>query len=172
MNTATFSLGQLWPLWLLVLLLIALPILVVTAWRHRSHLGRGRMLTALLLRSAALALLALALARPELHRGIRDVSLVYAIDVSRSVSPAFLRSALDWMEEANRKGNPAQVRYVAFADRAVMVDSIAAVEALAVSEGVIEGTEEQGRSEQRRTDRSAGDLGGPAALDQAATNLE
>jgi uncharacterized membrane protein len=168
MNAATFSLGQLWPLWLLV----ALPLLVVTAWRHRSHLGRGRMLTALLLRSAALALLALALARPELHRGIRDVSLVYAIDVSRSVSPAFLRSALDWMQEANRKGNPAQVRYVAFADRAVMVDSIAAVESLAVSEGATEGIVARDRSEPRRTDRSAGDLGGPAALDQGATNLE
>src|SRR5262245_47874406 len=159
MNTATFSLAQLWPLWLL----LALPLLVIAALRHRSTLGRGRMLAALLLRSAALVLLALALARPELHRGIRDVSLVYALDVSRSVSPAFLRSALDWIQEANRKGNPAQVRYVAFADRAVMVDTIADVESLAVTAG----TTAQGRSEPQRADRSAAD-----PLDQGATNLE
>ena len=157
MNAATFSLANPWPLWLLV----ALPLLVVAAWRHRSDLGRGRMLAALALRSAALVLLALALARPELHRGIRDVSLVYALDVSRSVSSEFLRSALDWMQEANRKGNPAQVRYVAFADRAVMVDSIGAVESLAVSEGSL-----------ARTDRITADLAGPATLDQGATNIE
>jgi Ca-activated chloride channel homolog len=168
MNAATFALGEHWPLWLLT----ALPVLAVAAWRHRSPLGRGRMLAALLLRSAALALLALALARPELHRGIRDVSLVYALDVSRSVSPAFLRSALDWIQEANRKGNPAQVRYVAFADRAVMVDSIAAVESLAVSEGGTESANAHGRSEPRRPDRSAAEPGGPATLDQGATNLE
>jgi Mg-chelatase subunit ChlD len=162
MNPATFSLGQLWPLWLLV----ALPLLAVAAWHHRSHLGRGRMLAALVLRCAALALLAFALARPELHRGIRDVSLVYALDVSRSVAPAFLRSALDWIQEANRKGNPAQVRYVAFADRAVMVDSIAAVESLVVSEGASESPAAQG------AERSAAVLGASAALDQGATNIE
>ena len=93
------------------------------------------MLLALSLRATALALLALALARPELHRGIRDVSLVYALDVSRSVSPAFLGSALDWIEQANRKGKPAQVRYVPFAEGAALVDSIAAAESVAVDPG-------------------------------------
>jgi len=145
--------------------LLVLPLVAVAAWRHRTSLGPGRMLLAVLLRSTALILLVLALARLEWHRGIREVSVVYALDISHSVSAAFLRSALDWIGEANRKGNPAQIRYLPFADRPALVDSIAGIESLAVSQG-------------RRGQPSSVNGPGPRQrdednpIDQGATNLE
>ena len=145
--------------------LLVLPLVGVAAWRHRTSLGPGRMLSAALLRSTALILLVFALAKPEWHRVIREVSVVYALDISHSVAPAFLRSALDWINEANRKGNPAQVRYLPFADRPVLLDSVAEIDSLAVSEG-------------GRERRSAGSAPGPrqrdegSPIEQGATNLE
>ena len=156
-----FSFEHLSVLWAL----LVLPLVAVAAWRHRTSLGPGRMLLAALLRSTALILLVLALARPEWHRGIRDVSVVYALDISRSVSPDFLRSALAWIDEANRKGNPAQVRYLPFADRPALVDSVAAIGSLAVSEG---------SPGQRSADGGSGrqQLHEGDPIDQGATNLE
>jgi hypothetical protein len=37
-----------------------------------------------------------------------DISVVYALDISHSVSPEFVRSALDWMRQANALYRPAQ----------------------------------------------------------------
>ena len=109
------SLTQAWPLWLLVLL----PLMWLAAWRHRTRLSRWRMTLAVALRSSALAALVLALTQPVLQRTITDISVVYALDVSRSVAPAFVQSALDWMRQANKTGKPAQARYVVFADRQI-----------------------------------------------------
>ena len=44
--------------------------------------------------------------------------MVYALDVSRSVAPAFLKSALAWIRLADKTATPAQSRYVVFADGA------------------------------------------------------
>ena len=51
--------------------LLVLPLVGVAAWRHRTSLGPGRMLSAVLLRSTALILLVFALAKPEWHRVLR-----------------------------------------------------------------------------------------------------
>lgn len=141
------SLGQYWPLWLLV----GVPLIGLAAWRHRTALGRARMAGAAALRAGALALLALALAQPALHRGTRDVSVVYALDLSRSIAPEFLTQALAWIREANQKGAPAQARYVAFAASPRLLGSIDDFDTLKVSDG---------QSSERD------------AIDQSATNLE
>ena len=107
------SLTQAWPLWLLGLL----PMMWLAALRHRTRLSRWRMTLVVALRSLALAALVLALTQPVRQRALTDISVVYALDVSRSVSPAFVLGALDWMRQANRTGEPAQARYVVFADR-------------------------------------------------------
>ncbi len=123
------GLTQAGPLWLLCLL----PLLWFAAWRHRTRLSRWRMMLAVALRSLALTALVLALAQPVLQRAITDVSVVYALDVSRSVAPAFVQNSMDWMRQANRTGRPAHARYVVFADRPRLLNSVEEIEAVAVS---------------------------------------
>ena len=91
------------------------------------------MTLAVALRSSALAALVLALTQPVLQRTITDISVVYALDVSRSVAPAFVQSALDWMRQANKTGKPAQARYVVFADRPRLLNSVEEIESVAVT---------------------------------------
>jgi len=124
------SLTQAWPLWLLALL----PLMWLAALRHRTRLSPWRMTLAVSLRSVALGALVLALAQPVLQRAITDISVVYALDVSRSVAPAFVLGALDWMRQANRTGEPAQARYVVFADRPRLLNSIEEIQSVAVTE--------------------------------------
>ena len=124
------TLTHAWPLWLLGLL----PLMWLAAWRHRTRLSRRRMALAAMLRSLALAALALALTQPVLQQAITDVSVVYALDVSRSVAPAFVQSALEWMRQANKKGAPTQARYVVFADRPRLLNSVEEIESVAVTD--------------------------------------
>lgn len=124
------TLTHAWPLWLLGLL----PLMWLAAYRHRTRLSPRRMALAAALRSLALAALALALTQPVLQRAVTDISAVYALDVSRSVAPAFVQSALNWMRQANREGKPAQARYVVFADRPRLLNSVEEIESVAVTD--------------------------------------
>src|SRR3954453_22418526 len=109
------------PLWLW--LFAGLPAIWLLAWQNRAARARRRLIAATLIRSLALVLLALALARPVLLERSRQISVVYAIDISRSVAPGFVRQTLDWIRTQNARHTPAQARYVVFADRARLVDS-------------------------------------------------
>src|SRR5258705_5040751 len=137
------SLTQAWPLWLLGLL----PLMWLAALRHRTALSHWRMTLAVALRSLALAALALALTQPVLQRAIMDISVVYALDVSRSVAPAYVLGALDWMRQANREGEPAQARYVVFADRPLLLNSVEEIESVAVTEDAVPGRSAIGQGE-------------------------
>lgn len=138
--------GSTWPL----LLLLLVPVVAGVALRTHAHVSRRHLATATVLRCLAVALLALALARPQWNSGAADVSVVYALDVSRSVSSSYIQSAIRWIADADREGQPAQSRYVAFADQALLVpgpDGLAKVPV-------------------------APDTGGPGVLNQSQTNLE
>lgn len=123
------ALTQTEPLWLLGLL----PLLWIAAWRHRTQLSRWRMSLAVALRSLALGALVLALSQPVIERAISDVSVVYALDVSRSIAPGFVLGALDWMRQANLQGQPAQARYVVFADRPRLLNTLDEIGSVAVT---------------------------------------
>jgi hypothetical protein len=133
-----------------LLLLLAIPLLWWAAHATRTNLSRRHLAVVTVLRSVAVAMLALALMRPQWHAGADDVAVVYALDVSRSVSSSFIDSALAWIDDADREGKPAQARYLAFADRPVLLEKPEQVRDLAVTEG----SPREG------------------AIDRAATNLE
>ena len=77
-----------------------------------------------MLRGCALVtFLVLALMRPVWQTGGTDVSVVYALDVSRSVASGFIQSALEFVRKANAQGHPADARYVVFADPPRLVNS-------------------------------------------------
>jgi Ca-activated chloride channel family protein len=148
------SLTQTWPLWLLVLP----PLLWIAADRHHTSAGRWRMRVSVALRSAAIAALVLALTQPMLQRTITDISVVYVLDVSHSIAPAFVQSALEWMRQANRTGEPAHARYVVFADRPRLLNSVEEIESVAVTSDAA--------ANQSAINQSATDL--EQALDMAA----
>jgi Mg-chelatase subunit ChlD len=132
-------------------LLAGLPLLWLLAWRSRAALSSRRLMAATLLRSAAVALVALGLAGPVWLERSREISVVYAIDVSRSVSSAFLRQALDWIADANIRFAPAQARFVVFGDRARLVKAQQDVLSVPVAD-------QQTLSESDAIDQSATDL--------------
>ncbi len=137
----------LWPLALLAFL----PPIWWLGRRSRTNLGPRHLAAATALRALAFLLLLLALMQPVWHAGTRDISVVYALDVSRSVAPAFVQSALEWIRSANREHAPTSARYVVFAERPVLVDDLGQVSKVAVT-----------------SDVGAGN----AAVQQGATNIE
>lgn len=149
--TLPFTIQSAWP----AVLLAALPLLFWLARASRTRLGRLHLLIATMLRCLAIAALALALMRPQWNASSGDVSVVYAVDVSRSVSSAFIDAAIKWIEQADREGAPAQARYLAFADHAVMLSRPADIRSLAVTENSVRGTAAH-----------------PDVIEQAATNIE
>src|SRR5258705_459837 len=105
MPTVTGATG--WPL----LLLAALPFIWLLAWRNRAGTRRARMIGATVLRTLVLAAIVGALMRPTLHRTSEEVSVVYALDVSSSVSRRFLDEALEWIARVDNDHQPAQSRF-------------------------------------------------------------
>ena len=149
--TLPLAIQTAWP----VVFLTAVPLLFWLAGRSRTPLGRRHLMIATVLRSLAIISLALALMRPQWNAGSGDVSVVYALDVSRSVSSSFIDAAIEWIEQADREGVPAHARYLAFADHAVLLQRPADIRNVAVGDG-------------SARDASAD----PAVIDQTATNLE
>jgi hypothetical protein len=70
------------------------------------------------LRTLTIIALIAALMQPVWTASMRQVSVVYALDVSRSVASGFVHSAMQFIEKANREAAPAEARYVVFADGA------------------------------------------------------
>jgi Ca-activated chloride channel family protein len=149
--TLPLAIQTVWP----AAFLAAVPLLFWLAGRSRTRLGRKHLLVATLLRSLAIVSLALALMRPQWNADSGDVSVVYALDISRSVSSSFVDAAIKWIEQSDREGAPAHARYLAFADHAILLQKLADVRNLAVAEG--------------HARRASAD---PGVIDQTATNLE
>ncbi|MCW5621332.1 MAG: VWA domain-containing protein, partial [Burkholderiales bacterium] len=138
----------LWPLWLLA----GVAFIVLAARWRAQGLRREQIALAAWLRAVAFSLLTLALMQPILTVGTRAVSIVYVLDVSRSISSAFIDTALEWIRAANLEGRPAGAHYVVFGAHAQVADSLDEVPGMAVT-----------------LDETAA---GNGAIHQGATNLE
>ena len=149
--TLPFVIQTTWP----TVLLAAVPLLFWLAGGSRTRLDRRHLLVTTILRSLAIIAIALALMRPQWNASSGDVSIVYALDVSRSVSSSFIDAAIKWIERADREGAPAQARYLAFADHAVMLQKPGDIRTIAVTESRVNGA-----------------VSTPGVIDQAATNIE
>ncbi len=145
------SIQSAWP----AVLLAAVPLLFWMAATSKTRLGQKHLQVVSVLRSLAIIALALALMRPQWTAESGEVSVVYALDISRSVSSPFIDAAIKWIERADREGAPALTRYLAFADHPVMVQKAEDLRAVAVAQG-----------------RAHGAASGAEVVDQTATNLE
>ena len=124
------TVGAYWPL----ALLLVIPYVwwTVGAVYDRPY-SRGCMLG--VVRSAIIALLALALMEPAIHRSAAPISVAYLLDVSQSVAPADIQSAIQWIRRTNDSGRPDHVRYIPFGENARVFDSLDRLEAVGVAEG-------------------------------------
>ena len=135
--------------WWPILGLVAVPFI----WRlsQRSTLGsspRHRAVAAAF-RIAVVVFLVSALIEPVWHRSGKWMSVVYALDVSSSIEPTFVATAIDWIASANTRGDPAHAAFLAFGG---------STRAVATAEGI------------RSVEVSAD--GANRSINQSVTNLE
>lgn len=143
-----FAIETWWPL---LLLPVGVLFTLWVARRTETALSPNRRPWVAGLRIAAIAAAVIALMQPAWLARTDAMSVVYALDVSRSVDPAFIDAAIRWIERTESKSPPHDARFVAFAASARLTPDAAAIRALPVR----------------------GEGGGSAsALDRDATDLE
>lgn len=136
-----------WPL----VLLLGLPLILWLARRQRTSLSPRRVRVAAWLRAGVLTALTLALMRPAWQRPEQQVAVVYAVDVSHSMSTAYLRSALEAIAQADAQGSAGFRRYVVFGDRARVLERAEDIANIAVR-GEDDSTPARGVIDQGLTD--------------------
>ena len=119
--------------WWPVLGLVAVPLI----WRlsQRSTLGsspRHRAVAAAF-RIAVVVFLVSALIEPVWHRSGKWMSVVYALDVSSSIEPTFVATAIDWIASTNTRGDPAHAAFLAFGGSARAVATAEGIRSVEVS---------------------------------------
>lgn len=132
-------LGTFWPL----LLLAVIPYLWWVRGRSLTDLDPRHLRISTLVRCGIVALLALALMQPVLVRSGNWVSVVYLLDVSQSVAPDQILSAIDWIGDANARGRPDQARFIPFARNPEVFDTIDSLRGVEVGDRLADGVIDQ-----------------------------
>ena len=119
--------GALW-------LLLAVPVVwLALRWGRTNFNPRQRVMQAVV-RSALLAALALALARPVISLGSSRLSVVYVVDTSYSVASKSVADAAARIDALNQELAPAHSRVVAFGEDVVVLDDTKALRELAAAD--------------------------------------
>ena len=109
-----------WPL----LLLLIIPYFWWIQGKTLTDLSPKHLRLSGSVRSAIVALLALALMQPTLYRSSDWISVVYLLDISQSVAPAAIQSAIEWIQKTNDEGRPAQARFIPFAANSTVLNNV------------------------------------------------
>ena len=128
-----------WPL----LLLLLIPYLWWVQRRTLTDLSPKHLQLAGILRSAIVALLAIALMQPVIYRAGSWISAVYLLDVSESVSPSAIQSAIQWIQQTNDAGRPDHARFIPFAGNAGVFDKLDQLKAVQVAAKASSGSIDQ-----------------------------
>ena len=119
-----------WPL----LLLIAIPFIWQVQRSTTMDLAHKHLQLSVAVRSAVVLLLVLALMQPVVYRSGPWVSVAYVLDVSKSVSPAAVQSAIKWIQQTNGSGNPASVHFVPFGANAEVLETLDQLKGISVAD--------------------------------------
>src|ERR1041385_4553166 len=109
-----------WPL----LLLLIIPYFWWVQRRTLTDLSSKHLQLSAAVRSLVVILIAVAMAQPTLYRSGSWISVVYLLDVSGSVAPASIQSALQWIQETNNAGHPDHARFVPFAANSTVFETL------------------------------------------------
>ncbi|MFQ5742110.1 MAG: VWA domain-containing protein [Acidobacteriota bacterium] len=130
------TLNHYWP----ILLLLAVPLVWWASQHTRTGLSPRHLVVSTATRTAVVILLALALMRPVWHRSRTLVSVVYALDVSGSIAPAYIDSAIEWIDASSAASAASHARYLAFAATPQIVEAAEKIRSLQVSNGAADGS--------------------------------
>src|SRR5262245_26271585 len=145
-----------WP----AIFLLALPYLWWVGRRSAVDLTPKHLRLSTIVRSAIVCLLTFALMQPILNSPAAYMSVVYLLDVSQSIAPSAIKSAIDWIQHTNDAGQPDQSSVVAFASNSMGFANVDDLKKVEVSNWGRKGV----------LDQNATDISG--ALDRALRSLE
>lgn len=151
----SLTVERLWPL----LLLLGLAPMLWARRRSLIEFHPRQLDTMVLLRGFAYVLVVLALMQPVLQRPGTWLSVVWLLDVSRSVDPRDVSEGIDWIHQAEARGEVEASRFIAFGANALEVGDAESLRGVKVADGAVAGA----------IDRSATDLG--AAFERAMAAL-
>src|SRR6266571_348189 len=109
-----------WPL----LLLLVIPYLWRVQTKTLADLSPKHLQLAGVVRSVIIALITVSLMQPVLYRSGAWESIVYLLDVSESVSPPAIQSAIQWIQQTNNLGHPDHSRFVPFAANSTVFETL------------------------------------------------
>jgi uncharacterized membrane protein len=115
-------------------LLAAIPLVWVALRFGRTNFNVPQRRLQAAVRSAVLALLAVALARPVISTSSSRESVVYLVDVSHSVATPAISAAADRIDALNREMAPDHWQILAFASGVTPLADTAALRALAAAQ--------------------------------------
>src|SRR5712671_6432736 len=115
-----FSVDTYWPL----LLLLLIPYFLWVQRKTQTDLSAKHLQLAGFVRSAIIALIAFALMQPVIYRAGAWISVVYLLDVSQSVAPPAIQSAIEWIRQTNEAGHPDQARFIPFGANATVFEKL------------------------------------------------
>src|SRR5438034_8790949 len=133
-----------WPL----LLLLVIPYLWRVQTKTLADLSPKHLQLAGVVRSVIIALITVSLMQPVLYRSGAWESIVYLLDVSESVSPPAIQSAMQWIQQTNNLGHPDHSRFVPFAANSTVFETLEQLKVVEVAN----------RSSRDSIDQSATDI--------------
>jgi Mg-chelatase subunit ChlD len=136
------TIQKLWPL----LLLGIIPFLWWARRRTVVDLSPKHLTLSTLVRTGVIACIALALAQPVIERSAAQVSTIYLVDVSQSISPAAIQNAIAWIQKSQEAAGSASSRFIAFASNSIVFDSLEDLKKVRVSAEKTPGTVDQSKT--------------------------
>ena len=100
--TKSFTIGR--PLWLILLPMVIIP-LILFSFKGLSGLGKVRRIFAILVRTAVVTAIILALAEVQTVRRNEKLTTMYVVDVSESIPVEFRGTILKFVTEDSKKRN-------------------------------------------------------------------
>ena len=95
----SMEVGHYWPL----AFVLGTPLVWRMTRRTAVGLTPRHLALSTAVRASVVLLLGLALMQPVWHRAGKWMSVVYALDISSSVDPAFVDNAIDWIAATNAR---------------------------------------------------------------------
>src|SRR5215471_7861228 len=138
-HAVRFTFDTYWPLALL-------PIIPYLWWVQRqtlTDLSAKHLQLAGAIRSTIVALIMLALMQPVLYRSGAFVSAVYLLDVSESVSPQAIQSAIQWIQQTNTAGQPDHARFIPFGANSTVFENFDQLKEVQVASNASRGSIDQ-----------------------------
>jgi uncharacterized membrane protein/uncharacterized protein YegL len=134
-----FTFDTYWPL----LLALLIPYLWWAPRRTLTDLSPKHLKLLTAIRSTIVALIVFALMQPVIYRPGSWMSVVYLLDVSESVSPPAIQSAIQWIQQTNDAGHPDHARFIPFAANATVFETLDQLKTVQVASNASRGSIDQ-----------------------------